>query len=184
MSSFHRFEFCAGLLLLLAPAEGAGARESLQEESDVLVQSNYLDGPNVLEGMIQDEEHAASPTVVSGSYLAGLVVHQEVRASWVQSDIGIQLFLEGEKLDPRRYQIDWKVTVSPYSVAKARFVGANTVDFGQKIQIETPLNSLNGRLIGAIEIEARVSDREQPEKAPEVIVQTLRDMLANGRDGL
>jgi len=186
----RRWGIAAGVFLLVSTTQQAGAQATLAEEfdeeitNDMRLSAAYLEGPNILEVMIQDGEQVTPPTPVNGSYLAGLVVHQRIQANWLESEIGLQLFHDGEKLDPRRYQVEWKIVTSPYSVVKARLAESSNLDFGQRIQIETPLNSLNGRLIAAIEIEARIFDREQPDKAPFVVVQTLRELLANGRDGL
>ncbi len=184
MKIFRKIEVCAGLVLLLASLKEASAGSILLAESLSTSDSESLDGPNILGIMIQDGEKAVPPTPVTGGYIAALVIAEEVQANWLQSEIGIQLIFNGEKLDPRRYHIDWKLVVSPYSVARLRLTESNEPEFSQKIQLQTPLNNRNAQLIGAIEIEALIYDREQPDKPAEVLVQTLRELLQNGRDGL
>ncbi len=188
MMKFQKKEVVAGLVLLCSASREAVARDFLPEdEDDASIESNELvewGGPNILDVMIQDNEGATPPTPVNGGYLSGVVLRQYVRANWLQSEIGLELFHEGEKLDPRRYQVEWKVLPSSSQVVKARFVDSRDMEFGQRIQIETPLTTQHARVLGGMEIEARITDREQPEKAPLVVVQTLRELLSNGRDGL
>jgi hypothetical protein len=181
-------EIAAGIFLLCSAAPEALARENLlqdQEELDLEISSDGmdLDGSSLLEVMIQDGEGVTPPTPVNGGYLSGAVLKQFVRANWLQSEIGLQLFHEGEKLDPRRYQVEWRILSSPSPVVKAQVMGTQGLEFNQKIQIETPLTTLHKRVLGTIEVEARIIDREDPEKAPVIVVQTLRELLSNGRDG-
>ncbi|HYX38155.1 MAG TPA: hypothetical protein VE954_34070 [Oligoflexus sp.] len=188
MKNFKRMEMVAGMILLCSTTNPALARNFEVNEDEGLTEGAqtdaYWNGPNILEVMIQDGEQATPPTPVNGTYFTGLVEQQRIQANWLKSEIGLQMFLEGEKLDPRRYQVDWRIVSSPYSFVKATFVETQGMDFGQKIQIETPLNHLNSRVIATMEIEARIFDRDQPEKAPVIVVHSLRELLANGRDGL
>lgn len=189
MMKFQKREVVAGLILLCSASGEAVARDYLSEDEEDATIENSSDlvewgGPNILDVMIQDNEGVTPPTPVNGGYLSGVVLRQYVRANWLQSEIGLELFHEGEKLDPRRYQVEWKVLPSSSQVVKARFVDSRDLEFGQRIQIETPLTTQHARVLGSMEIEARITDREQPEKAPLVVIQTLRELLSNGRDGL
>lgn len=188
MMKIQKREIVAGLILLCSTSREAVARDYLPEDDEDMAAESSLAmefaGPNILDVMIQDNEGVTPPTPVNGGYLSGVVLKQLVRANWLQSEIGLELFHEGEKVDPRRYQVEWKVLSSSSPVVKARIVDSHDLEFGQRIQIETPLTTLHARMLGTIEIEARITDREQPEKAPLVVVQTLRELLHNGRDGL
>jgi hypothetical protein len=188
MMKFRKRGIVAGIFLLCSAAPEALARENLlqdQEELDLEISRNGmdLDGSSILEIMIQDGEGVTPPTPVNGGYLSGAVLKQFVRANWLQSEIGLQLYHDGEKLDPRRYQVEWKVLSSSSPVVKTRVVGSHDLEFNQRIQIETPLTTLHARVLGTIEVEARIFDREQPDKLPVVVVHTLRELLSHGRDG-
>jgi hypothetical protein len=187
MMKLQKREIVAGIILLCSVAREAVAREDLsQDDEGMTVESSPSgmdwNGPNILDIMIQDGEGVTPPTPVNGGYLTGMVLQQFVRANWLQSEIELQLFHDGEKVDPRRFQVEWKILSSSSPVVKAHFVESH--DFGQRIYIETPLTTLHTRVLGTIEVEARISDREQPEKEPVVVVQTLRELLSYGRDGL
>jgi hypothetical protein len=189
MMKFQKRELVAGLILLCTATGESVAREVwLQDSEDMTFEDqgkgSEWDGPNILDIMIQDGEGVTPPTPVNGGYLTGMVLQQYIRANWLQSEIGLQLFHEGEKLDPRRYEVEWKILTSSSPVVKAHFVDSHDLDFGQRIQIETPLTMMHARVLGTIEVEARIIDREEPEKAPVIVVQSLRELLSNGRDGL
>jgi hypothetical protein len=190
MIKYQKKKIVAGMILLFSAAqEKALAREDLSQDDDELSEESAasaldLGGPNVLEMMLQDNEQVTPPTPVNGGYFTGLVVQQRIQANWLKSEVGLQLILDGEKLDPRRYQVEWRIVSSHGPAVKALLIHTHDFDFGQRIHIEAPLNMLYGRSLANIEIEARITDREQPEKAPVVVVQTLRELLANGRDGL
>ncbi|WP_141732576.1 hypothetical protein [Oligoflexus tunisiensis] len=190
MIKYQKKEIVAGIILLFSAAqEKALAREGLVYGDDDLSEesaASVLDqgGPNILEMMLQDNEQVTPPTPVNGGYLTGLVVQQKIQANWLKSEVGLQIILDGEKLDPRRFQVEWRIVSNQGPAVKAALIDANDFDFGQRIQIETPLNMLYGPRLANIEIEARIVDREQPDRAPLVVVQTLSEMIANGRDGL
>jgi hypothetical protein len=183
MKNLLRWEILAGIILLLVPAVKAGASQ-MNNEGEIPADAGYLTGPNILEMMILDDERATPPTPVSGSYLMGLVVNQTLLGSLVQSDVGIQIYLDGERLDPRRYQVEWKVLTRSAAPVRAKFIDSTSIGFAQLLQITVPLNPLHGRLLGDIAIEVRVTDREQADTAPVILVHNLRDLLLNGRDGL
>jgi hypothetical protein len=188
MIKFQKRELVAGMILLCSGTQNAVAREfePLEKDDETLDSPGTLDfnGPSILDVMIQDGEGVTPPTPVNGGYIIGIVLQQYIRANWLQSEVGLQLFHEGEKLDPRRYQVEWKILSSPSPVVKARFAPTRGLDYGQKLQIETPMTPMHARVLSSIEIEARITDRDDPEKAPVIVVQTLGELLGNGRDGL
>ncbi|HET9239618.1 MAG TPA: hypothetical protein VFO10_20330 [Oligoflexus sp.] len=189
MRKFQKRELVAGMILLCSGTVEALAREfePLERDDETLDSAAALEsnGPSILDVMIRDGEGVTPPTPVNGGYIVGIVLQQYVRANWLQSEVGLQLFHEGEKLDPRRYEVEWKLMSSPSPVVKARFAPSlRSLDFGQTLQIETPMTLMHARVLGTIEIEARITDRDDPEKAPVIVVQTLGELLGNGRDGL
>lgn len=189
MIKFQKREFVAGMILLCSGTVDALAREfeSLEKVDETLDIPGTLEsnGPSILDVMIRDGEGVTPPTPVNGGYIIGIVLQQYIRANWLQSEVGLQLFHEGEKLDPRRYEVEWKILSSPSPVVKARFApSTRSLDYGQMLQIETPMTLMHARVLGTIEIEARITDRDDPEKAPVIVVQTLGELLGNGRDGL
>jgi hypothetical protein len=189
MIKFQKRELVAGMILLCSGTVDALAREfaPLEKDDETLdsPESFEFNGPSILDVMIRDGEGVTPPTPVNGGYIIGIVLQQYVRANWLQSEVGLQLFHEGEKLDPRRYQVEWQILSSPSPVVKARFASSTrSLDYGQTLQIETPMTLMHARVLGTIEIEARISDRDDPEKAPVIVVQTLGELLGNGRDGL
>jgi hypothetical protein len=140
MMKYQKREIVAGIILLCSAAGESVARENALETSeDTTVESvnpgSEWDGPNVLDIMIYDGEGATPPTPVNGGYLSGVVVQQTIQANWLQSELGLELFHEGEKLDPRRYAVEWKIVSSPSPVVKARLVESQDFEFGQKLQI-------------------------------------------------
>ncbi len=187
MMKSHKIEITLGMILICSGTTEAAPLdwETVDRDENTRENSGVMDysGPNILDIMIQDGEGATPPTPVNGGYILGIVLQQFIRANWLQSEVGLQVFHDGEKLDPRRYDVEWKIVSSPTAV-KARLGTMKSLDYGQTLQIETPMTLMHARVLGSIEIEARITDREQPEKAPMVIVQSLTELLSNGRDGL
>jgi hypothetical protein len=175
MNAMRTTEVCAALMLLfpssdieatdVAPIHGGAPIMIAQFEKGL------MDFLNLREQ--QNHKEAAD------AQLTAWIFKRDIQGDWIVRDIGIQAYVDGERLDPQQFMIEWKLSVS-HKAANANFVDRIPSAYDQVIHVEVHFRDRMSVSFDLIEVEAKIVDLQNPDKSPDVIRTTLRDLLVNG----